>query len=140
MDDEGFYIALPCTQYSAVLCFDCCLSRWIACASLLQLHWRKCSYAREGKPKLTKGLQNLGYPRPVKPFWTNNAQVTQHCGPSCLEETTAKVVYCGGFLRITAVTIQFLLLAGKQLCTSPPPPKKKKKKRKEKRGKIVDSH
>ena len=51
------------------------------------------------------------------PFWTCFPQLTQLCGLCCLEETTAKLVYCDSLLQTTAVTIHFLLLTGqKKLC------------------------
>ena len=52
------------------------------------------------------------------PIQTHFTQITQLCGLCCLEGTAVKLVCSDVFLQTRAVTMQFLLLAGRQkLCT-----------------------
>ena len=50
----------------------------------------------------------------TNPFSTHWPQITQLCGLCCAENNAAKLKYCEGFLPITAVTMQFLLLPWKK--------------------------
>ena len=40
--------------------------------------------------------------------------LTQLCGLCCVEETTARLVYCDSVLPVTTLTMQFLLLPGQR--------------------------
>ena len=75
----------------------------VVCAVL----WRDHSHTGLTSPScvvcaVLKGLQ---------PHWPH---ITQLCGLCCVEEATARLVYCDSFLPVTAVTMEFLLQPGKR--------------------------